>query len=194
MRSLFVFVIIASLLFLYFTGCQSVKVDNTPIQHIDIKKYLGQWYEIARLDHSFERDMEQTKAEYTLLDDGYIQVVNTGLRKGKFKTSVGKAKITETPALLRVSFFGPFYSDYRILMLDENYQYALVGGSSYQYLWILARNPLISNATKDKILAEARRRGYDVDKLIWVRHDLSDLDLVSETWITTTPYNEKSSL
>lgn len=186
MRGVYVLLLLGSIGIIFLSGCRSVKVDNTPIVTVDLQRYLGQWYEIARLDHYFERGMEQTVAEYTKLDDGYIQVINSGFKDGKFKTSVGKAKVTATPGLLRVSFFGPFYSDYRILMLDENYQYALVGGSSYEYLWILSRTPVISNAVKSMILVEAQRRGYDIDKLIWVKQNLNGIEFVSEEIIVET--------
>ncbi len=129
---------------------------------------MGNWYEIARFNHRFEGGMEQTKANYTLREDGYVTVLNTGLKIGKKSEAKGVAKLTDTPALLRVSFWGPFYSDYRIMLLDENYQYALIGSRSDKYLWILARTPQISDETKAKILSEAHRRGYDTDKLIWV--------------------------
>jgi lipocalin len=186
MRGVYVLLLLGSIGIIFLSGCRSVKVDNTPIMTVDLQRYLGQWYEIARLDHYFERGMEQTVAEYTKLDDGYIQVINSGFKDGNFKTSVGKARVTATPGLLRVSFFGPFYSDYRILMLDENYQYALVGGSSYEYLWILSRTPVISNAVKSMILVEAQRRGYDIDKLIWVKQNLNGIEFVSEEIIVET--------
>ncbi len=180
MRSVYVFMLVGAVCIIFLSGCRSVKVDNTPITVVELPRYLGQWYEIARFDHYFERNMEQVVAEYTKLDDGHIQVINSGFKDGDFKTSIGKARVTTTPGLLRVSFFGPFYSDYRILMLDENYQYALVGGSSYEYLWILSRTPVISNAVKSVILVEAQRRGYDIDKLIWVKQDLHEIEFVSE--------------
>ena len=152
------------------TGCRSTRqsVDLTPVTNVDLPRYLGQWYEIARFDHWFERGMSHTKANYAMREDGDIQVVNTGLKDGKIKTSTGKAKRTDQQGLLRVSFFWPFFGDYRILWLDENYQHALVGGSDSSYLWILSRTSTIDLSIKNSILAEARRRGYDTDKLIWV--------------------------
>ena len=151
-------------------GCVSVpKVDNAPVVALDLNRYLGEWYEIARFDHSFERGVEQAKANYTLKDDGTIEVVNSGIKNGKPKTAVGKGKKTDTPALLRVSFFGPFYADYRVMLIDKGYSHALVGSGSADYLWILSRTPELSETAKSELLAEARRRGYDTDKLIWVR-------------------------
>lgn len=153
-----------------FTGCRSTRrpVDLAPIDNVDLTRYLGQWYEIARFDHWFERGMTHTKATYAMRDDGDIQVVNTGLKDNRIKTSTGKAKRTDQQGLLRVSFFWPFYGDYRILWLDDDYQYALVGGDSSEYLWILSRTTAVNPTVKRMILTEAKRRGYDTDKLIWV--------------------------
>ena len=151
-------------------GCVSVpKVDNTPVAALDLNRYLGEWYEIARFDHSFERGVEQAKANYTQNADGTIKVVNTGVKAGKQKTAIGKCKTTDTPGLLRVSFFGPFYADYRVMLIDKDYSRALVGSGSADYLWILSRTSGLSETAKSALLAEARRRGYDTDKLIWVR-------------------------
>ena len=152
-------------------GCVSVpKVDNAPIAALDLNRYLGEWYEIARFDHSFERGVKRAKAKYTLKDDGTISVVNSGVKDGKPKTAVGKGKKTDTPGLLRVSFFGPFYADYRVMLIDKDYTRALVGSGSADYLWILSRTSGLSETAKSELLAEARRRGYDTGKLIRVRH------------------------
>ena len=151
-------------------GCVSgPKVDNTPVVALDLNRYLGEWYEIARFDHSFERGVEKAKANYTLNEDGTIKVVNSGIKDGKPKTAIGKGKRTDTPALLRVSFFGPFYADYRVMMIDEGYTYALVGSGSADYLWMLSRTRDLPDSTKSELLSEAKRRGYDTDKLIWVK-------------------------
>ena len=153
-------------------GCVSgPKVDNTPVAALDLNSYLGEWYEIARFDHSFERGVEQAKANYTLNEDGTIKVVNSGIKDGKPKTAIGKGKRTDTPALLRVSFFGPFYADYRVMMIDEGYTYALVGSGSADYLWMLSRTRDLPDSTKSELLSEAKRRGYDTDKLIWVKQE-----------------------
>ena len=150
-------------------GCVStLKVDNAPVAALDLNRYLGEWYEIARFDHSFERGVEQAKAKYSLKDDGTIEVVNSGIKNGNPKTAVGKGKKTDTPALLRVSFFGPFYADYRVMLIDEDYTYALVGSGGADYIWLLSRTPDLSETAKSELLFEAKRRGYDTGKLIWV--------------------------
>lgn len=150
-------------------SCRSGKVNNTPVRHLDTQRYLGVWYEIARFDHSFERGIHEATAVYSIRTDGKIMVENSGIKSGKRKTSVGKAKLTDTPGLLRVSFFGPFYSDYRVLWIDDDYNYVLVGSGSANYLWILSRSPQLPKDVKDNILVQARSRHYDTDRLIWVR-------------------------
>ena len=154
----------------WLTGSR-LTVDNSVVRELDLNRFLGSWYEVARFDHFFERGMSQTKANYVLREDGDIDVINTGIKDGKPKTAKGKAKLTDTPALFRVSFFGLFYSDYRILLLDADYRYMLIGSGSDTYLWILSRTPQRSDSDRTTILAEAQRRGYDTDKLIWVKQD-----------------------
>ena len=135
-------------------GCVSgPKVNNAPVSALDLNRYLGEWYEIARFDHSFERGVEQAKAKYSLKDDGTIEVVNSGIKNGKSKTAVGKGKTTDTPGLLRVSFFGPFYADYRVMLIDKDYSRALVGSGSADYLWILSRTSGLSETAKSELLS-----------------------------------------
>ena len=165
MKKFFLMAIAAML----FAGCESAKVDNSTVKSVDLNRYLGNWYEIARFDHSFERGMEYAMAHYTMRDDGKIDVLNTGIKDGRAKDAKGIAKTTNQQGLLRVSFFGPFFSDYRIMLLDENYQYVLVGGSTNRFLWILSRTPQLDEATLSLILAEADRRGYDTTRLLWVK-------------------------
>ena len=150
-------------------GCSKPTVDNSVVNNFDLNRFLGSWYEIARFDHKFERGMEQTQVTYILREDGKVAVLNTGMKDGKHSEAKGVAKLTDTPALLRVSFWGPFYSAYRIMLLDADYQYALIGSGSDNYLWILSRTPHISAETKQLILAEAQKRGYDTENLIWVK-------------------------
>ena len=161
-------ILLASLLCLVPCSCKGQKVDNSTVKTLELERYLGNWYEIARFDHSFERGLTHAKARYSLNDDGSITVTNSGIKNGKGKTSVGKAKVTDTVGLLRVSFFGPFYSDYRVMMLSKDYKYALIGSGNAKYLWILSRTPQIPREVLGQILAVATERGYDTDKLIWV--------------------------
>lgn len=149
-------------------ACTSQKVNNQPIPNLELSKYLGRWYEIARYDHSFERKMTNTVATYTIQTEGTVKVTNSGWKNGKYKESVGKAKLTSTPGLLRVSFFGPFYSDYRVLMITPDYSTALVGSGSAKFLWILSRTPNLSPEIQKQVMTEIARRGYDSSKLIWV--------------------------
>ena len=142
------------------------KVDNAPVCSLDLNRYLGVWYEIARFDHSFERGVQNAKAVYTLNKDGSVKVVNSGVKVGKPKTAVGKGKRTDKPGLLRVSFFGPFYADYRVMKIDSDYRYALVGSGGAGYLWILSRTKEMPENVKSEFLAEAKRRGYDTAELI----------------------------
>ena len=140
----------------FFVGCDSApKVDNSTVQTVDLNRYVGRWYEVAKFDHYFERGMDYAMANYTLRDDGKIDVLNTGIKDGRAKDAKGIAKTTGVPGLLRVSFFGPFFGDYRIMMLDPDYQYVLVGGATDKFLWILSRTPHLEDSTKSLILAEA---------------------------------------
>ena len=159
--------------FLATLGCnaQPRSINRTTVGNVDLKRYMGRWYEIARFDHSFERHLEQCEAYYAILPDGTISVTNSGVstKNGERKMSIGKAKLGKAPGQLRVSFFWIFYSDYNILALGDDYDWALVGSHSHKYLWILSRTPHISEATKEHILGIARVRGYDTDDLIWVK-------------------------
>lgn len=152
-------------------GLVLTEYNNSAISNFDLTRYLGTWYEIARFDHSFERGMDNVMAEYLLREDGMIDVFNSGWKNGKYKTAEGKAKQPDPltdPAHLKVSFFLFFYSDYDILMLDKDYQVALVGSRSPKYLWILSRTPEVEDKVMDQVLEEASGRGYDIDNLIWV--------------------------
>lgn len=167
---------LSALLCLISTSCQAQQMnedmnnfDNSTIHALDLNRYLGDWYEVARFDHRFERDMEYTRAYYEMRPDGKVDVFNSGFRNGKFKMAKGKAKTTDNPALLRVSFFGPFYSDYRVLYIDPAYQHVLVGSKSSKYLWILSRTPKLDIQAKYTLINEAISRGYNVDDLIWVK-------------------------
>lgn len=145
--------------------------DNSTVDEFDLSRYLGEWYEIARYDHSFERGMDNTMAQYILQDDGKVVVLNTGWKDGKFKIAEGKAKYKDpegAPGALKVSFFLFFYSEYNVMMVDENYQISLVGSKAEKYLWILSRTPVPDPDLLQMVLDEARERGYDTSDLIWV--------------------------
>ena len=156
------------------SACQAnneIKVDNSTVKTLDIQRYMGKWYEIARYNHSFEKGMNHVVTEYTLEENGKIRVENQGIKNGKPKFIVGKGKqpnSKEYPGRLKVSFFLWFYADYYILELDEDYQYALVGSSSDNYLWILNRTPEMQKAQLDGLLQKIVQRGYDLSKLIFV--------------------------
>jgi apolipoprotein D and lipocalin family protein len=146
-----------------------------PVRGFDVTRYLGRWYEIARLDHSFERGLEKVTAEYSLREDGGIKVLNRGFNpeSGQWKEAVGKAYFVADPGLgrLKVSFFGPFYGGYNIIELDrENYSYSLLCGPSKNYLWILAREPRMEESIRNELIRKAKALGFDTDKLILVKH------------------------
>ena len=146
------------------------KIDITPVQKFDLDRYLGRWYEIARFDHRFERGLSEVSAEYTAQNNGMIKVLNSGFKAkiGKRSQIVGRAKTTDVAGVLRVSFFWIFYSDYRVLALGDNYEWALVGsGDTGKYLWILSRTEVLPKETVEKIIADAERRGYDTKKLLF---------------------------
>ena len=167
---------LALAMFPVLSAAQTVQYDNSPVSSFDLSRYLGVWFEIARFDHSFERGLDNVTAEYLLRDDGKIDVINSGWKDGKYQVAEGKAKQPEPlddPAHLKVSFFLFFYSDYNVMMLDDNYQIALVGSKSPGYLWILSRTPAVSTDVLDAVLKEASDRGYDTSRLIWVDQDIN---------------------
>lgn len=166
-----IYILIAMCLCPFMSSAQTSSYDNSTIAKFDLSKYLGTWYEIARFDHSFERDMHNVTAEYLLRDDGKVDVINSGWKDGKYKVANGKVRQPDPgkdPAHLEVSFFLFFYSDYNVMMVDDNYQVALVGSKSPKYLWILARTPQVGDEVLGDILDEADSRGYDTGALIWV--------------------------
>ena len=176
-KLLYAFPIVAALL--AHSSCQAdnhIKVNNSTVKQLDIHRYMGKWYEIARYDHFFERGMTHVVTEYTLEKDGKIRVINKGIKNGKAKEITGKGKQPdpkEYPGRLKVSFFLWFYSDYYIIELDKDYQYALIGSSSDKYLWILSRTPEMTKAQLDGLLQNIARRGYDVSKLIFVEQHVT---------------------
>jgi apolipoprotein D and lipocalin family protein len=165
-------------LLLFLSGCTGIPDGVSPVTGFDVNRYLGTWYEIARLDHSFERGLEQVTAEYSLSDDGGIRVVNKGYNSAKqrWDQAEGKAYFTGSSDVgrLKVSFFGPFYGGYNIIDLDyEAYQYALVSGPNTSYLWILARQPDLDASIVRRLLAKASSYGFETSRMIFVAHQAS---------------------
>ena len=147
------------------------QIDTRTVDHVDIDKYLGTWYEIARFPHSFEKGLVGVTATYSKRKDGKIRVLNQGYKgslDGKLSRAEGKAKIPdpEDTSRLKVSFFLFFYGDYYILELDDSYQWAMIGSSSPNFFWILSRTPTMDSAVYASLLENARKRGYDLDQLI----------------------------
>lgn len=156
-------------------GCVGIPDTVEPVKNFKLQRYLGTWYEIARLDHSFERGLSRVTAEYSLRDDGGVKVINRGYdaAEKKWSEADGKAYFVddEDTGYLKVSFFGPFYGAYVVFELDEaDYQYALVAGPDTSYLWILARTPTLDPVIQRALIDKARARGFDTDKLIQVDH------------------------
>ena len=147
--------------------------DNSTTPTLDIRRFMGRWYEIARFEHRFEKGMTHVSATYTLSGNGKIEVLNEGLKEGKHKQIKGRAKQPnpQDPGKLKVSFFLWFYSDYYVLYIDPEYRYLLVGSSSDKYLWIMSREKSLAKETLDQLLDKLRVRGYDTDKLLFVAQD-----------------------
>ena len=156
-------------------ACTGVPEGLTPVKDFDGERYLGTWYEIARLDHSFERGLSKVSATYSRREDGGIRVLNRGFNsaEGEWSEAEGRAYFTQGPEVgaLKVSFFGPFYSGYNVIAIDPDYTYALVAGASLKYLWILSRETSIPDDIKSKYLKIAQDIGYNVADLLWIEHN-----------------------
>jgi len=161
-------------------GLGAFKMNNKTENNatFNLEKYMGTWYEIARFDHRFERNLQNVTATYKLMPNGKVQVINKGNYQtvnGPQKTAIGKAKVKSLEKRhLRVSFFWIFYSDYKILELDPDYKYALIGSKSPNYFWILSRTPQLSDSIRTQLIQKAELLGYDTQKLIWVEHQKTD--------------------
>lgn len=168
----------------FFSSCASIPQKAKPVENFDVNRYLGTWYEVARFDFRFEKDLDNTSANYTLDEKGNVIVLNSGYNfvKKKWSKADGVAKFRgdKNIAALKVSFFGPFYSGYNVIALDENYQYALIAGKSLDYLWILSRTKDLPNEIKTEYLKVAEEIGYDTSRLIWVKHDKDDNPFLNE--------------
>lgn len=155
------------------SACTSLPEGIKPVRDFELQRYLGKWYEIARHDHSFERGLEQVTAQYTLLDDGGVKVINRGYNpeEQEWDEAIGKAYFVceQNIGHLKVSFFGPFYASYVIFSLDnDNYGYAMITGPNRDYFWILARQPELEDDVLQSLLTKARDAGFDTEKLIFV--------------------------
>ena len=157
-------------------GCAGTPAGVDPVTGFEVDRYTGKWYEIARLDHPFERGLSNVTAHYSLREDGDIRVINRGYNEsdGRWEEAEGRAKFIAGPGTgsLKVSFFGPFYSGYNIIDLDRQaYRYALVAGNDRDYLWILSRSPELDAVARVRLLQKAEDLGFAVNELIYVSHD-----------------------
>lgn len=164
--------VLLALLPLLLAGCVGMPDGVRPVQGFDLERYLGRWYEIARLDHSFERGLDQVTATYSLREDGGVRVINRGYATAKeeWREAEGKAYFVEGPetGYLKVSFFGPFYGSYIVFELDhDGYQYAFIAGPTHDYLWLLARTPTVPDAVITRFERLAREAGFDLGELIY---------------------------
>lgn len=160
---------------IFINACTYKPETAKPIESFNLDKYLGKWYEIARFDYKFEKNLDNVTAEYSLKENGNVKVLNKGYNyiKNKWESAEGKAKFRgeKNTAALKVSFFGPFYSGYNVVAIDDDYRFALVAGESLDYLWILSRETTIPENIKNQYLQIAKDIGYDTTKLVWVKHD-----------------------
>jgi apolipoprotein D and lipocalin family protein len=140
------------------------------VEHVDVERYMGTWYEIARFPQRFEKGLVGVTANYTLLPNGKVRVLNSGRKgglDGELRTAEGKARVIDpkTNAKLKVTFFWPFEGNYWILALGKGYEYAVVGDESRKYLWILSRTPQMDEALYDELVRRAKEKGFDVSRL-----------------------------
>jgi len=164
----------SALLFIFLLGsCSGAPRGIPAVDDFDLNRYLGDWYEIARLDHSFERGLTNVKANYSLNPDGSVKVVNTGfsLEEDSWEEALGKAVFVgeKSKGHLKVSFFGPFYGAYVIFKLDKDYQYAFITGYNRSYLWLLSRTPSVPAAVKADFIDTVTELGFDTDEIIFVQ-------------------------
>lgn len=168
--------VILALSILLLSGCLGMPKTVTPVNNFQLENYLGKWYEVARLDHSFEEGLSHVTAEYQLRDDGGVSVINRGFNdaENEWQQAEGKAYFVgdEDEGYLKVSFFGPFYGSYVIFDLDhKDYQYAFISGPDHDYLWLLSRTPTVGPVVIEKFVREAKARGFDTHNIIFVKQD-----------------------
>lgn len=162
-------------------GCLGMPAGIEPVDHFQVNRYLGLWYEIARLDHPFERGLTRVTARYRLRDDGGLQVINRGYSpaEDRWQQAEGKAYFVNDPhqGYLKVSFFGPFYGSYVIFELDrEDYNYAFITGPDMSYLWLLARTPRVDQELVTRFIEQSQELGFNTDNLIFVEHLAPELE------------------
>ena len=173
-------VFLALIITLTLAACSTAPPEGIrPVTSFDLNRYLGQWYEIARLDHVFERGMSDISAIYQLQDDGSVKVINRcyNTQRQVWKEAIGRALFVgdSDTASLKVSFFGPFYGGYHVIALDqESYRWSLVSGPDRDYLWILSREKTLPVEVREQLVSQAQALGFATDKLIWVEHKRID--------------------
>jgi apolipoprotein D and lipocalin family protein len=173
---IFIRTLLTVIAFIALGGCLGMPESVSPVDNFNVERYLGKWYEIARLDHSFERGLEKITADYSRREDGSIAVLNRGYspKEGEWREAKGKARFVgeEDTGYLKVSFFGPFYGSYVIFELEkENYSYSFVTGPDLSYLWLLSRTPSPPEEVVDRFINKSKALGFDVNNLIFVNHD-----------------------
>lgn len=165
----------AAVIVVKLSSCVSIPRGAYAIKSFDQEKYLGRWYEIARMDFKFEKNLDHVTATYSKNDDGSIKVDNRGynFKDKKWKESIGKAKPVGAmdEGRLKVSFFGPFYAGYNVIEIDEDYRYVLIAGNNLKYLWLLSRDKTMPKNILDHYLAKAKALGYETDKLVWTKQN-----------------------
>lgn len=161
------------ILMLVLAGCVSVPDGLSYVTDFNGQRYMGKWYEVARIDNRFEKGLTQVTAEYSIEESGKITVINRGFdaENDEWKQAEGKAYFvnSNTEGYLKVSFFGPFYSPYVVFELDDNYDYAFVSGADKDYLWLLSRAPVVGEDVKHKFMSTSAELGFDINKVIWVK-------------------------
>ena len=158
-------------------SCKKVKIPKgaEPVANFEIEKFRGKWFEIARFDFKFEKNMSHVTANYYLTNDGTVKVLNRGynFKDNEWQEKEGNAKFVDdkTIGALKVSFFGPFYSGYNVVSLEGDYEYALVFGQNTDYIWFLSRTETMDEGVKERFLQLARDAGYDLNRLVWTVQD-----------------------
>ncbi|AUZ04648.2 lipocalin [Vitreoscilla sp. C1] len=176
------FILIATVAFIGLSACQSTQTNRQKtdfktlaVEDFDVQRYMGKWYEVARFDFKWQKNLKNVTADYTLQNDGSIQVDNQGsdITTLERKQSIGKAKSNGNAnnGALKVSFFGPFYSEYNVVQLDPDYRYALIFGENNDYMWLLSREKTMPDSVKQKYLNFAQQSGYDLNRLVWTQQD-----------------------